>query len=199
MKSILYTSLYFLALMNPVSKIFILSTLANELSLKERKIVVIKSSIIAFLILFVFILTQDIIFTKIFKINLYSLKIAGGIILTYIGFKAINKGIFFETSANNKLVDISIVPLASPMIAGPATITACIIYSKDIGLKITFFSIVIAIIINLFIMVLSDYISKFLLKYNLMGALIRITGLIVMAMAIQMISSGLIDLIKIIK
>jgi len=185
--------------MNPVSKIFILSTLANELSLKERKIVVIKSSIIAFLILFVFILTQDIIFTKIFKINLYSLKIAGGIILTYIGFKAINKGIFFETSANNKLVDISIVPLASPMIAGPATITACIIYSKDIGLKITFFSIVIAIIINLFIMVLSDYISKFLLKYNLMGALIRITGLIVMAMAIQMISSGLIDLIKIIK
>ena len=44
---------------------------------------------------------------------------------------------------------------------------------------------------NLCVMLLSDRIGRFLKLFNLMGALIRITGLIILTMGIQMAMTGL--------
>jgi len=126
-----------------------------------------------------------------FNIQIYSLKIAGGIVLVFRGFEALNKGVFFELSHNQKLEDLSIVPLASPMIAGPATITAAVSFPAKYGLVITAFSILAAVAVNLFIMIISPRIAGALSKHNIMGALIRITGLIVATIGVQMILDGL--------
>ncbi len=40
-------------------------------------------------------------------------------------------------------------------------------------------------------MLLAPLISRALLRYNILGALIRITGLVVMAIAVQMMLNGL--------
>ena len=191
MKDLLDCTLYLIALINPVSKIFILSMFSKEVEPKELRGISVQSSVIALAILLVFAAMGNIILSKIFHVELYSFKIAAGIILFIMGLKALLKGVFFETDAKAKLSDISIVPLASPMIAGPATITVAISFSAEYGLDVTSLAIALAVGINLLIMLSSRFISKLLLGHNLMGALIRITGMIVATIAVQMVLMGL--------
>lgn len=190
MSNLLNASLYMLAIINPVSKIFILSMFSKQAKPYELEKISIRSTVIAFLILTIFATTGNIILSKIFHVELYSFKIAAGIILFTMGFKSLFKGVFFEVDEKAKLTDLSIVPLASPMIAGPATITVVISYSVEYGLLLTFISTILALGVNLIIMLLSKYISDFLSKYHLMEALIRITGLIVATIAVQMVLMG---------
>jgi len=76
------------------------------------------------------------------------------------------------------------------MIAGPATITAAVSFPAKYGLSITALSIIAAVAVNLFIMLLSPGITGSLIRHNIMGALIRITGLIVATIGVQMILDG---------
>ncbi|MBT6956289.1 MarC family protein, partial [archaeon] len=82
------------------------------------------------------------------------------------------------------------VPLASPMIAGPATIAATILKASILSPLYVSFALIIAIGINALISLFSLNIKRALDRYNLMGAIIRITGLFVMSMGIHMIISA---------
>jgi multiple antibiotic resistance protein len=127
---------------------------------------------------------------KFFHIQIYAFKIAGGTVLFMRGLDALNKGLFFELNHKQKLEDMSIVPLASPMIAGPATITAAVSFPAQYGIPVTSLSIILAVCVNLLIMMLAPVITTHLIKQNIMGALIRITGLIVATIGIQMMLDG---------
>jgi len=108
-----------------------------------------------------------------------------------MGFNALRKGIFFELETQARFEDMAIVPLACPMIAGPATIAACIALRTREGLMIPVISILLAVGINHAFMVLSRPISGALSRFNLMGALVRLTGLIVMTVGTQMVLDGI--------
>ncbi|MDD3375704.1 MAG: MarC family protein [Candidatus Omnitrophica bacterium] len=189
-------TLALIALINPISKIFIISTFSQETKKGELNRVIIKSTIIAAAILISFTLIGDFLLKAIFRIDIYSLQIVGGFILLFRGFQALNKGLFFETTANQKLEDASIVPLASPMIAGPATITAAVSFPSQYGMLVTLVCIVIAVAINFCVMFYARAIGKVLKRYNLMGALIRITGLVVAAIGVQLMLDGISAYIK---
>lgn len=183
-------TLALIALINPISKIFLITTLKDNTDAAGLKHIMIRSSIIALVILLMFTFIGNFLLIKFFHIQIYSFKIAGGIVLVFRGFEALNKGQFFELKHKQKLEDLSIVPLASPMIAGPATITAAVSFPAKYGLSITAVSILAAIIVNLLIMLISPRITGTLVKHNIMGALIRITGLIVATIGVQMILDG---------
>jgi multiple antibiotic resistance protein len=147
-------------------------------------------------ILLSFIFVGNFVMTDIFHIQIYSFKIAGGAVLLYRGFEALNKGLFFELKENQKLEEMSIVPLASPMIAGPAAIAASVSFPATYGIAITSLSVLIAVAVNLAFMVTSQYISRFLDRHHIMGALIRITGLIVATIGVQMALDGIADYLR---
>lgn len=191
LRTVLDTSIYLIALINPVSKVFLLSVLSQDHTDRELREMAIKSSALAYLILFGFAVAGNIILNNIFHVSIYSLKVTGGIILFVIGYRAVNKGKFFEISQDVKLSEVSIVPLVSPMIAGPATITAVISFSAQTGLSSALVGTLIAIILNLAVMLSYRIISKSLSRYSLMSPLIRLTGLIVATIAIQMILDGI--------
>lgn len=180
-----------LVMINPISKIFVLTFLAKESSRSDMQILILKSSLIAMIILLVLSLSGDFILSQIFHVRLCSLKIAGGIVLFFVGFSAVTKGIFFEINEKSSFQDLSIVPLASPMIAGPATITTAISLSTEMGQLVSLISIFCALIINFLLMNTHRFVSSWLRKFNIMGALIRITGLVIVAMAIEMVVSGI--------
>ena len=154
MNEIIINTLYLVALINPVSKISILTVFMQKVEQKEIS------------------------------------SIAGGFVLIWVGFGALRNGVFFEFNLQEKFADISLVPLACPMIAGPATITAVIALHINIGTIQTGVPLILAIFINYIFMKLSIPIGKILQKFNIMGALIRLTGLIVMTMGVQMILDG---------
>ncbi|MFA6716039.1 MAG: MarC family protein [Victivallales bacterium] len=189
---IFLNSLYLLALINPISKICILSVFSKEAdSKKEFNKIVMHSTLIALMILSMVMLFGEFLFHSFLRVELYSLKIAGGSILFCVGFKALSKGIFFEQNAQTRLSEISIVPLASPMIAGPATIAAALPMTVINGFTISFSAVTIAIFVNMVFMLLARPIGNVLVRFNIMGALIRITGLIVATIGVQMVLSGI--------
>ena len=189
-------ALYLLAMINPISKICILSVFTQEEKQGFMAKVLIRSSVIALFILLISMGAGEIILHKIFYVELYSLKLSGGIILFLMGFKALTKGVFFDVDTKNRFEDLSIVPLASPMIAGPATIAASLSLSSQYGFLSTAIAIFLASGLNLIFMLLAKPIGHLLMKYNFMGALIRLTGLIVSTIGAQMMLSGIMEWIK---
>ena len=175
-REIFLNSLYLLALINPISKICILSVFSKDSeSKKEFKKVVINSTIIALLILTMIMLFGEFLFYSFLRIELYSLKVAGGCVLFWVGFKALSKGVFFEHGTQTRLSEISIVPLASPMIAGPATIAAALPMAVSHGFGVSFTAVAIAVSVNMVFMLLAHPIGNLLMRFNIMGALISIS------------------------
>ena len=198
---LLELSLYFLALLNPASKILFLASKEPAFTSRQIWHISYKSTIIALIMLLVFCVGGQFLLEHIFHIAIYSLKVAGGIVLFIIGFTAMRKGVFYQKENDEEydsIDDISIVPLAAPLIAGPGTITAAILFSAEYGLLSTSLALTMAVFVNFMFMLFSLGINKILRKLCITGPLIRITGLIVSAVAIQMIFNGFAEWLKIV-
>jgi Multiple antibiotic transporter len=191
MQIIINLSLFFVAVINPISKIAVISVFPETATIEDVKQVAIRSTIAAFLMLVVFMLSGSFILSTVFHIQLYSFQIVGGLVVFYYGVMALRNGVFFELDTQKKLSDLSIVPIASPLIAGPATITAVISMTAQYSILPVIIAISIALAINLIIMILSRSIAKPLLHYNLLEVLIRIMGLFVASIGMNMILTGI--------
>jgi len=189
----IFTSL--VILINPLSKVAIIASISSIATKAEVNSTINKSSLIAFFIIFIFSLTGPFILQDIFKIHMYAFSFAGGIILGIRGYEALNKGVFFQLDLYQKISELSIVPLASPLIAGPAVLTAVATYSIKDGKVNTAIASFLAIFINYLFMITSDLILKKVVG-NIIGALIRIMGLLVMSIGVQMLFSSVLSFYK---
>jgi len=190
----LNNALYFLAIINPVSKIFFLSGYEPKLNFRQVRELAWKSSAAAFLMLACFALAGQSILEKVFRIDPCALKITGGIVVFFIGWKAIREGKFFQQQENamrNDFNELSLVPLAAPLIAGPGMITIAISSAIEFGFLPTAAALALAILLNFLFMLSSLFIDELLHRMHLMGPLIRLTGLLVAAVAVQMILTGI--------
>jgi multiple antibiotic resistance protein len=193
LNQIIEHTLYLLVLMNPVSKIFILSVLAEEFPQDAMRRLITRSTWFAWGILIVLGIGGNLLLERVFHVQVHSLKVAAGIILFFIGYTALSKGVFFEVDEKQKHTDLSLVPLASPMIAGPATITAAISLNMEHGHISASLCITLAIALNFAVMLLYRRVSQWMNQRQLMGALIRITGLVIAAISVELVLSGLED------
>jgi multiple antibiotic resistance protein len=184
-------ALFFLILINPISKAVIVNMLPKNLKIEKIGRFLVRASIIALVLLVVFAFAGRIILSDIFRIDINALRMAGGFVLAIIGFKALDKGIMFQMDQHTSLWDLAIVPMASPLIAGPATITAAIVESATYTAVFISLAIIMAIVLNLFIMYMSLRTQWVLKKYNFAGAIIRIFGLFIMAIGVHMMLTGI--------
>jgi multiple antibiotic resistance protein len=183
------------ALVNPFHKILIVTSLQNQFDDKQLRYLSVKSSTTAFVILIFFLFLGELIFNYVFHIQLYAFKVACGVILFYNGVEGLQKGAFLKIEKNIKIDDILTVPIAIPMIAGPATITAAVTFPSHYGRLNTIIAIFIALVLNLVLMLYAKQIGKVLTRLNIMNALIRITGLIVATIGLQMVFDGVANFI----
>ena len=136
---------------------------------------------------------------QVFKVELYSLRITGGLILFMIGWTAVREGRFVqkrEHSLRENFTELSLVPLAAPLSAGPGTIAAAISGTAEFGLPLTSAALTLAILVNFVLMLFSRSINRVLDRTHLLGPLIRLTGLIIAAVSVQMVITGLHECMK---
>jgi multiple antibiotic resistance protein len=193
---LLGSTVAFLALVNPIQKIFVITSLQKHFSDDELKFISVKASITALIILVFFLFLGLVIFDYVFNIQLYAFQVTCGVVLFYNGINGLQRGVILQIDQKVKISDITAVPIAMPMIAGPATITAAVTFPAHYGRFITIIAIIAALVINLILMIFSRRIGNFLSKFNLMNALIRITGLIVATIGVQMIFNGISNFIS---
>jgi len=185
-----------LALINPIQKIFLINSLQERLSDKELRYISIKSSITAFVILVLFLFLGNVIFTYVFRIQLYSFRVTCGMVLLYSGWVALQQGVLINIGKDVRIQDISSVPIAIPMIAGPGTITATVTFPAQYGALVTVLAVFAALVVNLVIMLYAKNIGRVMIKLNIMSPFIRIIGLIIATIGIQMIFDGGIEFLK---
>ncbi len=181
----------FVALVNPIQKVFVITSLQQQFDLKSTKIIALKSSLTALIIILFFYLLGHVVLNYVFRIQLYAFQATSGVVLFYNGLTGLQKGMFIRMDKNMTIKDISAVPIALPMIAGPATITAAVTFPADYGHLTTVVSIVLALGVNLLFMFYASNIGKALSRYNLMNPLVRIFGLIVATIGTQMVFNGI--------
>ncbi len=161
---------------------------------ERRKAVLVRELGIALLIMVAFLFLGK-WFLKAFGIQEYSLSIAGGIILFIISVKLVFGG-EEETKSDPKEDEPFVVPLAIPLVAGPAALSMVMITAAQQSNKfITLGAVIVASLINSVILMASFPISNLLGKRGL-TAIERLTGMILILMSVDMIMGGISKFMK---
>ncbi len=192
----------FFTLINPLGVMPIFMTMTANLSEAERNKTAKKASIVAFLSMIAFAFSGQFLF-KFFGISVDSLKVAGGIIFFFVGQDMLNARLgrmrVAEETINEYVSDISITPLAIPMICGPGAIANSIILMEDSQLpeqKAILISVILIMgFLTYFILLASSRIIKFLGETG-NKVLMRIMGLIVMVIAVEFFFNGLTPILR---
>jgi len=191
LKYLLSCMVALLALVNPIQKVFVMTTLQAQFDEAKTRFIATKATLTAFIVLIFFLLLGELVFSYVFHVELYAFQITSGIVLFYNGINGLQKGTFIRVDSGVNLKDITAVPIAIPMIAGPATITAAVTFPAHYGHTNTIVSMAVALGVNFLFMYYSRPIGKALNRFNLMGPLVRIFGLIVATIGVQMMLSGI--------
>jgi len=186
---VLNASVFMLIVINPFSKMFYIASLKEEYTSSELRYIVSRGNLIGLIILVTFSIAGSYILTYLFHVDVLSLKIAGGIVLAKIGYDYLEKGAQFVLEKTRNILEISAYPVATPLIAGPAAITAVITISAEQSIILSCVSSTTAILLNSLFMYLSVNAADKLGKTSL-SIFIRILGLFIMAMGIHMILTG---------
>ena len=156
---------------------------------ERRKTVLIRELAIALIIMVAFLFLGK-WFLRAFGIHEYSLSIAGGIILFIISVKLVFGG-DEEPKNDPKEDEPFVVPLAIPLVAGPAALSMVMITAAQQSNKfITWGAVIVASIINSIILMASFPISNLLGKRGLI-AIERLTGMILILMSVDMVMGGI--------
>lgn len=134
----------------------------------------------------------------IFEIDIPSFKIAGGLIIMAVGFSMIHgqtsKIIDMKNANSINILSIAVTPISIPMIVNPGTMTTLITsmshYEGIIDkIEVTFILIIISFIIGL-ILYFSKGINRLLREIGI-KVIVSIMGIILVAISIEMIISGI--------
>jgi len=190
-----------LIIVNPSSTLALFSIITRKCSKQERKLIAKNAVIYATILLFIFALLGSSILDFL-GIDIYSLRIAGGILLAFVGLDMVRRGSQFGESKPGKeqKADFALVPLAMPSLSGPGAITVTIVGMKALTLHISWFlailiaivSIIITMIITYLIFMSSIVIIKALGEKG-MDAFTRVMGLLTVAIAVQFALIGIAD------
>ncbi|GAB4187623.1 MAG: MarC family protein [Simkaniaceae bacterium] len=177
---------------NAVGNIPLFISLLARFEPKDQRRIIIRELILAFAVLLLFNYFGNHIL-RLLQITRPIIGIAGGILLFLTAL-----GMIFpkEESTEPPLHEPIFVPLAMPVIAGPGAITFVMAYASQVQNSwLMTLAIFLAWLPSLLILLAASNIKYFLGKKGL-TAIERFGGMIVTLIAINMLISGLVQLIK---
>ncbi len=187
----------FFTLINPLGVMPIFMTITGDLNAEQRKRTARKATIVSFVTLVAFAFSGQLLF-QFFGISVNSLKIVGGVIFFIMGQDMLQARISKIKVSDSEITeyvnDVSITPLAIPLICGPGAITNGIVLMEEAGSIESKLILVGAILITCFLTYIILWSSTRIIKF--LGdtgnkVLMRLMGLIVMVIAVEFFFSGL--------
>ncbi|MCI5073385.1 MarC family protein [bacterium] len=192
--------IYFVVLLNPFAQAIALWDLMQETGWREFLSVYGKATLLSFGVYLLFIIFGDSIVDNVFQIRLSALKIFGGIIIMTIGFRNIMLGVKNNLLLNAKVSDLA-QEISLPYIIGPATLWLSILMGKEYPWYMGASGIGSVMLCNWALLVVGHYFfsnlkrSKETLVGKYLSVLMRTTSLFIGAIGVDMVMSGLQELI----
>lgn len=193
----------FFATIGPIDVAAVFAALTASGTAEYKRSMAIRATLIATVILVGFALIGELIFARL-GISLAALRTAGGILLLLMGIDMVFARSSGGTSTTDEEVreaaskqDISIFPMATPLIAGPGAMGAAVLLMADAGGDLTRQSIVIASLMAVLLLtgialLLATNIHR-LLGVTGMHVITRIMGVLLSALAVQYIFDGILQ------
>jgi len=184
------------AIMNPIAMTPFFITITKEADEKTKKEVALKSTVVAFAVVAVFVISGSYLF-QFFGITIPGFKIFGGLLIAMVGLEMVQskKPSTKNTKIALKNFDLgqAISPLATPILAGPGTIVTAMNYvdsNHPISIITTVLSFALVSTLTYFAFRSSDYIVK-KIGDNVIQVIAKIMGLIIGVIGIDMFISGI--------
>jgi multiple antibiotic resistance protein len=196
-----------LPIVNPLSAVGLVVSITAGLTEAERTEQVRRACIYMFFILFTFLVAGGVIMTF-FGISIPGLRIAGGMIVSFLGFRML----FPETpppisqqeraEAIHKL-DVSFTPLAMPSLSGPGSIAVVLGVSSTVqargslifGYAFVALGIAVTAVITYAVLKAATRLNS-LLGATGMNAMARIMGFLLICIGVQFIINGVTDIAR---
>lgn len=181
---------------DPFGNIPIFVSVLSNVAPERRWRVVIRECAIAFILLLLFMF-----FGKLFLAALHlsevALRIGGGVILFLIALRMVfpqEGGVFGDVDGDHEPF---IVPLAIPALAGPSSLATVLLFSSDSRLDVAIHvAALVAVAIVWLVVLLSAERMQRVLGERTMTAVERLMGLILTAMAVEMLLAGIREYVK---
>ncbi|MDA9232524.1 MarC family protein [Candidatus Pelagibacter sp.] len=187
--------LYFIVI-DPLGNTPLFLSITQNMDTNKKIRIALSASIIASIILLFFALLGSSLLSYL-NISYPAFTIGGGIILLIIAIEMLfdkrqqRKGEDLDLNSDN----VSVFPLATPIIAGPAAITSVIVSVSDIGTNLTnqtvgMLSLVFVLFLTFIIFFIASKFSK-LINKKIIGVISRVVAIILVGLSVQYILDGI--------
>ncbi len=193
----------FFATIGPIDIAAMFAALTVGASVSERRSMAIRGSLIATTILVTFAVLGEALLTSL-GISLAALRTSGGILLLLIGIEMVFARSSGATSATEEETreaadkrDISVFPLATPLIAGPGAMGAAILLMANaegdlLSQFVVVGSLLAILLLTLLFLFAATQVQR-LLGVTGMHVVSRVFGVLLSALAVQFMFDGIIQ------
>lgn len=183
----------YFAIMNPIANTAAFIGLTAEDTPEERNRIARRALLMSFCIVVAFAVLGKAIF-HLFGITLPALRITGGILVFQVGYNMLQgRHSSLQRSQEASDVDISLSPLAIPILAGPGTIASTMNFAAERGNGEVLITVAMFALLCLITLIFFKYSEKTVGFFGQRGLQIvtRLMGLILAVMGTQMLLHGI--------
>lgn len=192
------TFLALFPIVNPLGGVPLFFALTADYAPEERRRTALKTGLYVIAILVVFMLVGRFVL-NFFGISLPVLKIAGGLIVAHTAWGMVTGSSRVTTAESSEAMtkeDISLTPMAMPILSGPGSIGVIMGLAAHADHFLSYVGMVIGIVAlgltcYLFLRLGGPFVKR--LGPGAMGAINRIFGFLILAIAVQLVWNGAAD------
>ena len=180
-----------LLVLDPFGSLPIYISVLRGVAPQRRRVVALRESLIAFAVLAAFMLGGQ-VFLDVMRLSERSLEVAGGVILLIIAVRMIfssGSGVY-ESPAEG--TEPFIFPLAVPLLAGPSAMASVLLLAsrEPARMAVWMGALTAAMAVSALVMLTADRLRR-LLGDSMVAAIEKLMGLVLTAVAVEMILAGL--------
>jgi len=189
-------------ILDPLLSVSMFINLTRDLQKAEMVRQAFVATSVAGILMLTFLIFNNLLF-DLLGIELESFKVAGGIILFILGLQIVLGLEIGGSSAGHKNLEstdrigkksMAGVIIGTPVMCGPGTITTVMILGAQDGILLTLIAVILALVCIWLILIFSAQIKK-LLGETVLVILSKIVGLLLTAIAVHTIWTGILGLI----
>ena len=183
---------------NPINGAAVFAVLAKDASRAEQRRVAVRATLISFGMLVVFALFGDDLL-RVIGVSLAGVRVSGGILLMLLSIdivfgRSIGPPAVGEADGDGR-DDVSVFPLATPIIAGPGAITAIVVQATEAGNRVLDTTLLLVVLAAVMLLTFLAFLVAGTMERWLgatgMNVVSRILGILLAAVSAEMILAGL--------
>ena len=188
--SFLSAFILLLLVLDPLGSLPVFIPIMRSVPRERRRWVAVREVAIAFAVLFAFMFFGD-AFLRVMRLSERSLEVAGGVILLMVAIRMIfshEGGVYGTPEGREPLI----FPLAVPLLAGPSAMATVLLLASRQPDRLMYWvgALTGAMVVSGAVLLLCDRIRR-LLGDSVVSALEKLMGLVLTAIAVEMVLAGL--------